>query len=582
MRKLVQPMETMKCKTCANAPEHCGSCRPPFPLTCSSGGGTCKGKITREFCDACQDDMAKQIRQLNERLACLMKDEKERQERMKEMTSRMEESLKSVRAMQDQLVEKDADRNTIGKVLDTTEQELLNSQLQLIDKEKEIRILSLKLNIANESVFELDTESVFELKRRLECKSETVIELKMNLDSKNLLIDELEMQLTEKDRNALGKDALQSLCATLCETVRNEMLSFQPKDDSFQSKCDVYHPGSNHRSVDKTFFFDGMQQGPQTTWEDLENLGNIVEVKEGEGEKEIEKEKEKEEKDDIDLVCVEVKQDQEPQREEPQEKDQPLAPAWTDLFTLSDYKNGIKLVGDTKPHKKELLVLHGKWNHKLNCWFFSKKRQDSIETFLETVASNIAEKEASNKRKEERNAKRTSKLKYNEDLNVYVDKKYEILFHPETRAAFAHMDDDEEFHSLTKLQINDLEGKGYSVMDKRERKKYLDEYLEKTEHLTEKLVPHPTLHRYDDYMMLESYPYLFTSDKVAFCKLEAEECQSLSGDDISWLKRNDFEYLSKRDRRREIHKVKGFLEELKDEDSDIDSSESDVDLSDSD
>ncbi len=556
-----------KCKSCSNAPEYCGVCRPLDNGTrqcCGLDNSCCKGKITRELCASCYDNLTGQIRQFNKREESLIEElkeeQKKRDEQMREATSRTEESLLSVQAMQLQLGEKDKERDSLVQTLEVTKQDLQNSRLQLLKKDNKIDSLGRELDIASESI----------------------LELRGKLESSNEFITDFERQLEERIQNPLGGDAVQTLCQTLCETVRNEMRSFRPQSDSFPPKREVYQPGPDHRTLERTLFFDSMV--PQNTWQNLTESVDIVEVKE-----EV-KEKAEDEDEDEEVVCKEVKGDpvchqddslevkEEPHEESP-EKDQPPASGWRKHFSLSDYKNGLLLVGDTKPHKKELTELHGRWNHKLDGWVFSKKRQGSIETFLESVASKIAEKEASDKRKEERKAKRPSKLKYNEEMRVYVDPNYEILFHPETKAAFAHIDDDDYILPLSKLQITLLDRKGYAVMDKRERKKYLEEYLEKATPLTEKLVEHPKL---DDYMILESYPYLFTSDKVAFCKLEAEECQPLSEDDISWLKKNDFETLSKRDRRREIHKVEGYLQELKDSDSSDSDSESDVDLSDSD
>jgi hypothetical protein len=272
----------------------------------------------------------------------------------------------------------------------------------------------------------------------------------------------------------------------------------------------------------------------------------------------------------------EVHEVQNEERKDPEiEENSTTEPESEPSLTLQEYKNCLLLTGDTKPHSEKLKELRGKWNSSLGGWAFSYKRKESVEAFI----ASIVKKEASIRRRDEKKAKRVSKLKFNEELNCYVDHSYEFLFHSETKEAFARMDDNEDIYPLNDQQIKTLIKKGYTVMTRREGKKYLKEYLGKAKPLTEKLVEHPKLERY---LILEEHPYLFTSDKVAFCILEGEECGSLSRDDISWLKDNEFEVLSKRDRKKEINTVEEIIEELNEliesgTDSESDS-ESDVDL----
>jgi len=373
-------------------------------------------------------------------------------------------------------------------------------------------------------------------------------ELTESLETKDREIKDLKMRLGETSSNLLETKSIQALQEALCETVRDEMRS---------SQCNCNLSQLPHRQIGSTLFFD-MMTSPQTV-QDGENCSFIIDKREdlqtgGEAEN-----------SECDVMKVQ-QEDQDEENKDPEIEEKSTAePEIEPSLNLKDYKKGLLLTGDTKPHSEKLKELHGKWNRSLKGWVFSCKRKKKVEDFIDSVAR----KDLSNRRRDAKKVKRAPKLKFNEEMDVFVDSSYEFLFHPETKEAFAHMDDSEEIHDLDLQQIATLEKKGYTVMAKRERKKYMEDYLYKTKPLTEKLVGHPKL---KGYLILEEYPYLFTPDKAAFCELEAEACSSLSSDGISWLKKHDFEVLSKRDRKREILKVEDVFDDFDD------SSESDVDL----
>ena len=599
LAQLLSVMDTSKCNTCQkDAPEYCGVCRPPIPPVaerkCCGSGGACEGEAIQEFCETCYTNLRNELRQLGERATTLTKEQEERNSRMEETKREMEEMIAEVKEMRRSLASRDEETASLKWKVCNSERTIDEYCCLLREKDRIIKDLEQRRGDDRQKPRDdrqkprddrqkpRDDRSppkrekeLGDLEWKLGESEKSVYELTGVLNDRDRYIEGLESRL--RAMSLFPPEAVKSLQEALCETVRNEMQSHQPRCDAIPGL-----PRPDLRTLDTTFFFD-MMQPPQTTWEDRESetKPSIVVVEEeekGGGERE---KKEEEDDEDLDLIGFEEKTAHSVlnEKEEPSEEDKHAAEdvqSSGPLFTLSDYKKGLLLVGDTKSHTEKLKDLKGKWVPSLHGWVFSPKRREAVEAFIETAKAKIAEKEASDKRKEARKAKRVSKLKYNEEMEVYVDSSYEILFHPQTKEAFAHMDDSEDIDPLSKFQIDNLEKKGYTVMAKRERKKFLSEYLEKAKPLTEKLVEHPKL---EGYFILESYPYLFTCDKVAFCALEAEECSPLSKDGLSWLVENDFEVLSKRDRRKEIIKVQEFLEDFNDSDS---SSESDVDLSDSD
>ena len=225
---------------------------------------------------------------------------------------------------------------------------------------------------------------------------------------------------------------------------------------------------------------------------------------------------------------------------------------------MENYKEGLLLKGDTDLYEEELKKIHGKPHSKTGGWVFSLKRKKAVKNFILTKTGE-------------------NKLIFNEEMGVLIyDKGYDFivfLFHPNLEEAFASMDDKKNISPLDKMDVEFLEDRFYTVMPEKERVKYLKDYLEKNASLTDKLIEHPKL---KGYMILEKQHYLFTNDKVAFCRLKVDKCTSLVRKDGDWLKNHGFEYLSsRRERKKEMHKVDELLEKFNDSnsDSEIDASE---------
>jgi len=473
----------------------------------------CQGQVEVGLCKACFQEMSTELRDVKSRAGSLITGQLERDTRMSEMSERMKESLEEVQRMGEEV------------------------------------------------------KGEAKLKEELEKRDRKIEELEGFLKTKDVRIKELEFEL-ELKRELLGP-TVKFLQEALCKTVREEIRTASGQPDI--------------QTIRSNFFFES---GPQTVWADREKEvqekeGQEKEGQEKEGQEKEGQEKEGQEKEDQEKEDQE-KEDQEKEDQEKEgesdlsnsgleEKEEETTPQFS-LKRYKDKKSIIILIGDTESYEDELAEMNGKKNDKAGGWLFSLKKKEALKSF---ISAKTGGKKGEDKRREDRKANKASKLRFNEEMGVLTDRAYEFLFHPDSKEAFAHMDDSENIHPLEKTHVRALEKRDYSVMDKRERAKYLDEYLEKNAPLTEKLIDHPKL---AEYMTLENYPYLFTGYKVAFCKLEGDECTPISRDDIEWLKDKGFDVLAKRTRNTEMQKVEEFLEELGDSDIDIDSdSDSDRD-----
>ena len=152
-------------------------------------------------------------------------------------------------------------------------------------------------------------------------------------------------------------------------------------------------------------------------------------------------------------------------------------------------------------------------------------------------------------------------------MKVYLDSTYEFLFHPYTKEAFAHMNNDEDIVPLSDKQIKTLEKRGYTVMDRKKKNMYLNEYIKSTEPLSGQLIEEPRL---KGCLILENHPYIFTSDELAFCRFEDKEFSPLSKMDLSWMEEHGFEILNKKSQKKEIIRAKELWEDI-DSESEVES-----------
>ncbi len=559
----------------------------------------CEEDVEHHMCEKCHSALIEEINVLSKRTDALIKDQEARDKRMAEMKKRTQESIDEVRDAQRKL----RDRERTSEKSDT---EIVHLVEALKDRDREID--QLKRQPQNrptqkdeklvETLHTRDRE-IDQLKRQIDHlkrqpqnlpvqKDEKLVE---TLHTRDREIEELKEQVdVKKNIEDFAIQLKEDLISQMRDTIRKELNS-QTIDPFCQqsgpSLLDQLRSETSRRftGTDPNFFFNMMQN-------DRENGGKIQIIEEGE--------KKLTSEDALSIIDVDGGDGESDisNLEKKQEDEEPSKTSQRDEgpISLTNYKKGLLLKGATEPFSEELKKLHGKWNSKLEGWVFSNKRKEAVEAFIESsIPPKVVkeEEEDPKKGKREKKDKKGTKFNFNEEMGVYLNSSRigrsispcEILFNVE-KEAFAYMDDSEDYVSLDSSQIVLLGKKGYTVMARKERKKYLKEYLESAK--SPKLAKHPKL---KGYLFLKEKTFLFTSSEEAFCRIEDggksclySECFSLSKENMSWLEEHDFEILSKKDRRREIVKVNELLDELdSDSESDVDSdSESEVNTSDSD